>query len=121
MVVITDGQDTSSARTPADVSGLASSVDVPVYVVAVAPTRRFFGGGNSQLTELARMTGGEQVRAANPSSSRPRWRRSSARCASRYFLAIDASTKPGWHRLEVKTRKRASAVRARSGYTVANP
>ena len=35
VVVITDGADTSSALTPAEVSGLASSIDVPVYVVAV--------------------------------------------------------------------------------------
>ena len=35
VVVITDGVDTSSALTPAEVSGLASSIDVPVYVVAV--------------------------------------------------------------------------------------
>jgi hypothetical protein len=35
-----------------------------------------------------------------------------------YFLAIDASLKPGWHRLEVKTRKRGLTVRARNGYAV---
>ena len=38
-----------------------------------------------------------------------------------YFLAIDASTKPGWHRLEVKTRRRGLNVRARNGYTVIDP
>ena len=35
VVVITDGDDTSSVLTPAEVSGLASAIDVPVYVVAV--------------------------------------------------------------------------------------
>jgi Ca-activated chloride channel family protein len=120
VVVITDGQDTSSARTPADVSGAASSVDVPVYVVAVAPTRRFFGG-NSKLTELARMTGGEQVRAANPEQLKAAVETLLGEMRQQYFLAIDASTKPGWHRLEVKTRKRGLNVRARSGYTVTDP
>jgi Ca-activated chloride channel family protein len=120
VVVITDGQDTSSARSPSDVSGLASSVDVPVYVAAVAPKRRFFGG-NSQLTNLARLTGGEQVQASNPEQLTAAVERLLGEMRQQYFLAIDASTKPGWHKLEVKTRKRGLTVRARSGYNVADP
>ena len=34
VVVLTDGIDTASSRTPAQVSGLASAIDVPVYVIA---------------------------------------------------------------------------------------
>ena len=120
VVVITDGQDTSSARSPSDVSGLASSVDVPVYVVAVAPKRRFFGGGNSELTNLARLTGGEQVQASNPEQLTAAVETLLGEMRQQYFLAIDASTKPGWHKLEVKTRKRGLTVRARSGYNVAD-
>jgi Ca-activated chloride channel family protein len=116
VVVITDGQDTSSARSPSDVSGLASSVDVPVYVVAVAPKRRFFGGGNSQLTNLARMTGGEQVQASNAEQLTAAVETLLGEMRQQYFLAVDASTKPGWHKLEVKARKRGLTVRARSGY-----
>ena len=121
VVVITDGQDTSSARSPSDVSGLASSVDVPVYVVAVAPKRRFFGGGNSQLINLARMTGGEQVQASNQEQLTAAVETLLGEMRQQYFLAIDASTKPGWHKLEVKTRKRGLNVRARSGYTIVDP
>ena len=35
IIVLTDGIDTASRLTPADVSGIASEIDVPVYVVAV--------------------------------------------------------------------------------------
>ena len=35
VVVITDGVDTSSTMKPSDVSGIASAIDVPVYVIAV--------------------------------------------------------------------------------------
>ena len=35
VVVLTDGVDTRSRLTPEQVSGIASSIDVPVYVVAV--------------------------------------------------------------------------------------
>jgi Ca-activated chloride channel family protein len=121
VVVMTDGQDTSSARSPADVSGLASSVDVPIYVVAVAPKRRWFGGGNSQLTNLVRLTGGEQVQASNQEQLMAAVETLLGEMRQQYFLAIDASTKPGWHKLEVKTKKRGLNVRARSGYAVADP
>lgn len=117
VVVVTDGVDTSSARTPADVSSFASSVDVPVYVVAVAAKRRWFGGGNSGLVNLARWTGGEQVNAATPEQLETAIATLLAEMRQQYFLAIDASTTPGWHRLEVKTRRRGLTVRARSGYT----
>ena len=121
VIVITDGADNSSSKTPEDVSGLASSVDVPVYVVAVAPKRRWFGGGNSQLTNLARMTGGEQVNAATPEQIAAAVETLLSELRQQYFLAIDASVTPGWHRIEVKLRKRGLTVRARSGYTIAKP
>src|SRR6185503_3234466 len=35
VVVFTDGLDNASRLTPAEVSGIASSIDVPVYIVAV--------------------------------------------------------------------------------------
>ena len=38
IIVLTDGIDTSSTMTARDVSGLASSIDVPVYVVATVPS-----------------------------------------------------------------------------------
>ena len=119
VVVITDGADNSSTRTPADVSGLASSVDVPVYVVALATKRRWFGGGTGDLTNLARWTGGEQLPAATPEQLAAAVEMLLSELRQQYFLAIDASVKPGWHRIEVKTRKRGLTVRTRSGYSTA--
>src|SRR5262249_27244783 len=37
IVVFTDGVDTSSVLTPSEVSALASSIDVPVYIVVTVP------------------------------------------------------------------------------------
>ena len=37
VVVLTDGNDNASRLTPSEVSGLASAVDVPVYVIATVP------------------------------------------------------------------------------------
>jgi hypothetical protein len=67
------------------------------------------------------MTGGEQVRAANPEQLTAALETLLGEMRQQYFLAIDASTKPGWHRLEVKTRKRGLTVRARSGYSAQDP
>ncbi len=40
IVILTDGIDTSSTLTAPEVSGLASSIDVPVYIVATGPIDR---------------------------------------------------------------------------------
>src|SRR4029077_11102344 len=37
VVVFTDGLDNSSRLTASDVSGIASAIDVPVYIVGVVP------------------------------------------------------------------------------------
>ena len=38
VVVFTDGQDNASRLTPSEVSGIASSIDVPVYLFAAVPS-----------------------------------------------------------------------------------
>jgi hypothetical protein len=96
-------------------------MDVPVYVVALAPKRRLFGGGNGDLVNLARWTGGEQLPAATPEQRAAAVEMLLSELRQQYFLAIDASTRPGWHRLEVKTRKRGLTVRARNGYSTSDP
>ena len=68
LVVLTDGVDTGSRLTPAEVSGIASAIDVPVYIVAVVPPstiRRRDGAteravaAQGALADLARWTGGQ--------------------------------------------------------------
>ena len=44
LVVITDGVDSASTLKPSDVSAIASSLDVPVYILVVAFTGRPRGG-----------------------------------------------------------------------------
>ena len=38
VVVLTDGADNASRLTPAEVSGLASAIDVPVYIFGIVPS-----------------------------------------------------------------------------------
>ena len=75
LVVLTDGIDTGSKLTPAEVSGIASSIDLPVYIVAVVQAiddpRR--GGSNQalagELADLARWTGGQLFVATSTSEA----------------------------------------------------
>jgi len=119
LIVVTDGVDTSSSLTPAEVSGLASAIDVPVYIVAVEPPRRpgmNDDDGDADLSHLAYWTGGDLGHAATPEDADKAVKALIAELRQQYFLAIESATTSGWYRLDVKTRRRGLTVRARSGY-----
>ena len=116
VVVITDGVDTSSTITPEKVSELASALEVPVYVLTVAPPRRRFFGGDATLADLAIRTGGVHVRAHLTEDLDTTISTMLAELRQLYFLAIDSATTAGSYRLEVRTKRKGLKVRARSGY-----
>jgi VWFA-related protein len=126
VVVLTDGVDTGSRLTPAMVSGIASEIDVPVYVVAVMSAiddpREGTQPGDEELSSalgnLSRWTGGELFIASAPAHASIAARRIVDELRHQYVLAFEASTRPGWRPLEVRSRDREHIVRSRSGYTV---
>jgi len=113
VVVLTDGVDTSSELTPQQVSGIASSIDMPVYVVAV-DTAAQEGG---QLADLAQWSGGLFLGAATTVDASLAARQIVTELRHQYLLAFESSSKVGWHRIEVRSRQRAT-LQARSGYWV---
>jgi VWFA-related protein len=122
LVVLTDGIDTSSDLTPAEVSGIASAIDVPVYVIAVglgvdAPRQPSSGTDAVSLNDLARWTGGAFFTAINSAQRLAVVRNILADLRHQYVLGFEPSASPGWHRLEVRVRQRA-ATQSRSGYWV---
>jgi VWFA-related protein len=124
VVVVTDGVDTSSALTPAEVSGLASSIDVPVYVAAVvspldhpgARTAVIPDPGEGGLGSLARWTGGELFYISASEHLTVTAQELLAAMRHQYVLAIESSQQSGWHQLEVRTKRQGLSVRARTGY-----
>lgn len=124
VVVLTDGVDTSSRLTPAEVSGIASGIDVPVYVLAVMPSiddPQLMPAGRaaasaSELGNLSRWTGGELFTASSPSHASIAARRITDELRHQYVLAFEASSRPGWRPVEVRARDRDLIVRARAGY-----
>jgi VWFA-related protein len=121
LVVLTDGVDTSSKLQPAEVSRIASAIDLPVYVITVVfPIDTREGGAAAHpegtLSDLARWTGGELFVTTAPSESSQAARRIIDEMRHQYLLAIEPSPEPGWHPIEVRVKDREYVVRARSGY-----
>ena len=126
VLVITDGIDTRSQLTAEQVAGIASEIDVPVYILAVMAkiddprerTEEEEGDGipASRLQELAQRTGGELFMSSAPAHASVAAREILGELRHQYVLAFEASTRPGWRSLEVRA-KNGHVVRARSGYT----
>ena len=113
IVVLTDGADTSSILTPAEVSGLASSIDVPVYVLAMEGADLANG---APLADLARWTGGEFLPAKTRAQALASVRQVAQELRYQYVLAFEPAGSNGWRRVEVRTRRPGLKVRTRSWY-----
>jgi len=125
IVVLTDGIDTSSALTASEVSAVASSIDVPVYVVATVPSadqRAMMeaaerGPQSADLRDLAEWTGGQFIFASTFSETAIAASNLVDGLRQQYVLAIEAAGEHEWRRLDIRVVKRPTAnVKARSGY-----
>jgi Ca-activated chloride channel homolog len=128
LLVITDGVDTGSRMTAPEVSGIASSIDVPVYLLTVVTPLDHPGGDNAvlatdgattataTLADLARWTGGNMQIASVPAHTHVAIRDLFAELRYQYVITFEPGARPGWHPLEVRTRNKDLTVHARSGY-----
>jgi VWFA-related protein len=126
IIVLTDGTDTSSTMTAREVSGLASSIDVPVFVVATVPSLdqrlimeasgRTAVSDAADLRDLAEWTGGQFVFASTLVETATVASNLIDELRQQYVLAIEAAEGREWRRLDVRVRRRAMVVKARSGY-----
>ena len=125
IVVLTDGTDTSSRMSAAEVSGIAASIDVPVYVVATVPASGQEVAGDragtratdgADLRDLASWTGGQFVYASSLGQTVMAAASLIADLRHQYLLGIEAADDPAWRRLDVKVRRPAITVKARAGY-----
>ena len=128
LLVITDGVDTGSRLTAAQVSGIASLIDVPVYLLAVVnpadhPEGEFQArpsdarfSQQGELADLSRWTGGDLHYASVPSHLVEAVRDILTELRFQYLITFEPSARPGWHPIEIRTRKRDLTVHARGGY-----
>jgi VWFA-related protein len=124
VVLLTDGIDTRSRLTSEQVATIASTIDIPVYVIAVMATvddPRAGGTAHDDvagpLPNLSRSTGGEMFTASAPAHASLAARQIVDELRHQYLLAFESSSGGGWKPLEVRARDRGLIVRARSGYT----
>jgi VWFA-related protein len=127
LVVLTDGIDNASRLAPAEVSRIASAIDVPVYIVAIVQPidlqddsghRELRGDAEraGTLADLARWTGGQLFSTTVPAQSSFAARRILEDLRHQYLIAFEPGSDPGWHPLELRVRQKDHMVQARSGY-----
>jgi len=127
VVVFTDGNDTASRLKPEDVSAVASSIDVPVYIFGivlpiddpamdVATPSAEHSALAGPLADLAAWTGGHVFVVSSPSQRSVAARQMVDELRHQYLIAFESSGTPGWHPLEVRAHRKDLVVRARSGY-----
>ena len=126
IIVLTDGIDTSSAMTAREVSGLASSIDVPVFVVATVPSLdqrvmleaagRSAPSDAADLRDLAEWTGGQFVFASTFLETVVAASGLVDGLRLQYVLAIEAASAREWRRLDVRVKRPSTIVKARNGY-----
>jgi VWFA-related protein len=130
LLVISDGVDTASKMTPAEVSGIASAIDVPVYLLRVVNPLDHPGGElevietdgrkvrEATLADLARWTGGDMRVTSVPAHTSAAIQDLFTELRHQYLITFEPGPRPGWHPLEVRTRKKNLVVHARGGYMI---
>jgi Ca-activated chloride channel family protein len=127
VVVLTDGNDNASHLTAEAVAGIASAIEVPVYIIGVVSSidnpstdiatpsaDRPWRAGS--LDDLAARTGGRVFVVSTPSQRSVAARQIVDELRHEYLMAFESSDRPGWHPLVVRTRDKDLIVRARNGY-----
>ena len=133
VVVLTDGVDTASRLTPAQVSAKAAAIDVPVYIVAtVSPlddpgsdhatpgAKRQAPASIGTIEDLSRWTGGALYYSSTSASAYQAARAVVEELRHLYLIAFEPGSEPGWHPIEIRTSQKDFVVRTRGGY-VAGP
>jgi len=132
VLVISDGIDTGSRLSAPQVSGIASSIDVPVYLLRVVNPLDHPGGElevietdgrkvqAATLADLARWTGGDMRVTSVPAHTSIAVQDLFEEIRYQYLISIEPGARPGWHPLEVRTKKKNLVVHSRGGY-IAGP
>ena len=126
VIVLTDGADNWSSYTPQEVSWIASTIDVPVYVFAVGDgVNAEAAAANpkaeySPLADLARSTGGDFFVANSPALAVTGITRLVDELRHQYLIAFEPSSAAGMRRIEIRTKKANLKVSSRKWYTGGN-
>ena len=122
VIVFTDGDDTTSTYSPAEVAGIASSIDVPVYIFALGEgaaeqeKKAEATGVENALAALARATGGEFFAASTETQMNAAVARVLDELRHQYVFAFNGSETAGVRPVEIRTRQPKMKVTSRKWY-----
>jgi Ca-activated chloride channel homolog len=131
IVVITDGVDTASKKSPDDVIARSRALDVPIYAVSVVsplddPQSDYFTGkerpsGETQglplLRRYAELSGGAAFTVSEFQGLREAAAQIVDELKHQYRIGYEPlSGPPRFRRIEVRTTRKGVSVRTRSGY-----
>ena len=129
VVVLTDGIDTASRLSPAQVSAKAAAIDVPVYIIgtllpigdpgyarATPGARKVAPVSIGTIEDLARWTGGALYYTSPSASAYTSARAVIDELRHLYLIAFEPGSEPGWHPIEIRTADKDFVVRTRGGY-----
>jgi VWFA-related protein len=112
-IVFSDGLDTASWLTPAAVLDAAKRSDVVVYAVAVkSPVKPEF------LRDLTSFSGGRLYELEKTADLTTTFKTIVDEFRHRYLISYTPRgvAKEGWHRLDVRVKRKSADVKARPGY-----
>jgi Ca-activated chloride channel family protein len=133
VVVITDGVDTASQKSPEEVLEHSRALDVPIYAISAVsrlddPHSDLYVGhqakgaaavGAELLERYARLSGGAAFRISTYASLRKAAERIASELKHQYRLGYDPPEGPArFRRVEVRTTRDDVTVRTRSGYVL---
>jgi VWFA-related protein len=118
VVVCTDGRDTWSWLRPEDVLESAKRSNAVIYAVTAVEA-----GRRSPLKDLTDATGGHVLQATSGADLSGAFQKILQDFRSRYILAYSPQGVPadGFHRLDVRVKRRGMTVKARPGYIGVGP
>ncbi|MBX7222735.1 MAG: VWA domain-containing protein [Blastocatellia bacterium] len=128
IIILSDGEDTSSQHTLQQTIDLAQKSEVVIYAISTK-NAGFFGvaGGqvlnddDKELRRLCQETGGDITFPNKPLDLERAFQRYDAQARQYYLLSYEPQdlNRPGFRKIEVKlTNRKGLKVRTRAGYTV---
>ncbi|MGO9517657.1 MAG: VWA domain-containing protein [Candidatus Korobacteraceae bacterium] len=116
IVVLTDGDDTNSLHTLADVIAAAQRSEIQIYALTVHK-KGLRPAGDIILQRLADETGGGLVVAPSARELQGAFAAIEQQMRTQYYVSFPPQSSPGFHALQVEVRTPQNAqVHARRGY-----
>ena len=114
LVVFSDGVDTTSWQSEDIVVASARRAETVLYGVAVTPE----GGSPRFLRDVADVSGGKVMEVQSNDRLEEAFVRILEEFRQRYLLSYTPTgvAKPGWHKIEVRVKRRGVTAKARPGY-----